>query len=52
MYNNNRPATPEELQKGLLRAYDLVEYAANSNIKVKKVIVQNAEPQLIYAHDD
>jgi hypothetical protein len=52
-YDSNRIPTHDELYAGIVRAGELLEFAAAQNLRVKKVIVASAEPQVIFAgHDD
>ena len=41
-----------EILAGLRRAEKLVQAASASDLAVKKVIVQDDEPQLVYRRDD
>lgn len=52
-YDSNRIPTHDELYAGIVRAGELIEFAAASNLRVKKIIIASGEPQVIFAtHDD
>lgn len=50
--SNNAPSKNQEIAAGLERAKDLMVFADMAGLQVKKVIVANHEPQVIFEGSD
>lgn len=50
--SKNAPSKNQDIVAGLERARDLMAFADMAGLKVKKVIVANNEPQIIYEGSD